>query len=172
MDSGAGPVTESALDLRDRIANGALSISDLAEACIARIESREPALHGVPVAIKDIIDTANIPTENGCSQDKGRVPTEDAALVTQLRSAGALILGKTVTTELAFMHPAGTRNPHDLGHTPGGSSSGSAAAVGDGMVPLAVGTQTGGSVIRPAAFCGVTGFKPSFGAIPRSGVLF
>lgn len=128
-------------------------------------------LHGMPVGIKDIIDTARIPTENGCALDAGRVPTKDAALVEQLKRAGALILGKTVTTELAFMHPSRTRNPHDTGHTPGGSSSGSAAAVADQMVPLSIGTQTGGSVIRPASFCGVTGFKPTFGAIPRRGVL-
>ncbi|MFP1632907.1 amidase [Zhengella sp. ZM62] len=128
-------------------------------------------LHGMPVGIKDIIDTARIPTENGCALDAGRVPAKDAALVERLKQAGALILGKTVTTELAFMHPSGTRNPHDTGHTPGGSSSGSAAAVADQMVPLAIGTQTAGSVIRPASFCGVTGFKPTFGAIPRRGVL-
>ncbi|MCB1312677.1 MAG: amidase [Sedimentitalea sp.] len=128
-------------------------------------------LHGLPVGLKDVIDTARIPTQNGCALDAGRVPVRDAFVVERLRQAGAVILGKTETTELAFMHPARTRNPHALGHTPGGSSAGSAAAVADGMVPLAVGTQTGGSVIRPAAFCGVTGFKPSFGAIPRRGVL-
>ena len=129
------------------------------------------ALHGLPVALKDIIDTARIPTENGCALDAGRVPIKDAAIVSRLRSAGALIMGKTVTTELAYMQAGKTRNPHGPAHTPGGSSSGSAAAVADGMGPLAVGTQTGGSVIRPASFCGVTGFKPSFGAIPRTGIL-
>jgi len=128
-------------------------------------------LHGLPVGLKDIIDTARIPTENGCPLDVGRVPIRDAYAVERLRQAGAVILGKTATTELAFLHPAKTRNPHNPAHTPGGSSAGSAAAVADAMVPLAVGTQTGGSVIRPAAFCGVTGFKPSFGAIPRRGVL-
>jgi Asp-tRNA(Asn)/Glu-tRNA(Gln) amidotransferase A subunit family amidase len=128
-------------------------------------------LHGLPVGIKDIIDTAGIPTENGCPVDRGRVPDRDAVVVERLKAAGAIVMGKTVTTELAFLHPAGTRNPHNPGHTPGGSSSGSAAAVAAGMVPLAIGTQTGGSVIRPAAFCGVTGFKPSFGAVPRRGVL-
>ncbi|MEQ8902082.1 MAG: amidase [Roseovarius sp.] len=188
--------------LRERLASGAIKAVDLIEACIARIEAREPevqawawfdpdfarhqaraldahrqagrpigALHGLPVALKDVIDTAKIPTENGCALDQGRVPIKDAALVERLRAAGAVIMGKTVTTELAFMQAGKTRNPHNLAHTPGGSSSGSAAAVADGMVPLAVGTQTGGSVIRPASFCGVTGFKPSFGAIPRSGVL-
>ncbi|MGR3464334.1 amidase [Limimaricola sp.] len=128
-------------------------------------------LHGLPVALKDVIDTAKIPTQNGTPLDEGRVPRKDAALVDRLRAAGAVIIGKTVTAELAFMHPGKTRNPHDAARTPGGSSSGSAAAVAAGMVPLAVGTQTGGSVIRPAAFCGTVGFKPSFGAIPRTGVL-
>lgn len=128
-------------------------------------------LHGLPVALKDIIDTAKIPTENGCALDEGRVPIRDAAIVDRLKAAGAIIMGKTVTTELAYLQAGATRNPHNSAHSPGGSSSGSAAAVADGMVPLAVGTQTGGSVIRPASFCGVTGFKPSFGAIPRSGVL-
>ena len=128
-------------------------------------------LHGLPVGLKDVIDTAGIATENGCALDTGRVPSRDASLVERLRDAGAIIMGKTVTTELAYFTPGKTRNPHDLGHTPGGSSSGSAAAVADGMVPLAVGTQTGGSVIRPASFCGITGFKPTFGAIARRGVL-
>ncbi len=128
-------------------------------------------LHGLPVALKDIIDTAKIPTENGCPLDEGRVPVKDAAIVASLKAAGAVVMGKTITTELAYMHAGATRNPHDPAHTPGGSSSGSAAAVADGMVPLAVGTQTGGSVIRPASYCGITGFKPSFGAIPRTGIL-
>jgi Asp-tRNA(Asn)/Glu-tRNA(Gln) amidotransferase A subunit family amidase len=128
-------------------------------------------LHGVPVALKDIIDTLKIPTENGCAADAGRVPVRDAWVVQRLKAEGALILGKTVTTELAFMAAGPTRNPWNLAHTPGGSSSGSAAAVAAGMTPLAIGTQTGGSVIRPASFCGTVGFKPSFGAIPRTGVL-
>lgn len=128
-------------------------------------------LHGLPVALKDIIDTARIPTENGCALDAGRVPTDDAWVVRRLKAAGALIMGKTVTTELAYLHPGKTCNPVNPSHTPGGSSQGSAAAVGAGMVPLALGTQTGGSVIRPAAYCGIVGFKPSFGAIPRNGIL-
>lgn len=128
-------------------------------------------LHGLPVALKDIIDTRGIPTENGCALDRGRVPVADAWIVARLRAAGAVILGKTVTTELAFLAPGKTRNPRAPGHTPGGSSSGSAAAVAAGMAPLAVGTQTGGSVIRPAAYCGIVGFKPTFGAIPRTGIL-
>jgi len=129
------------------------------------------ALHGVPVGVKDIIDTARIPTGNGTPIDAGRVPREDAFVVARLKAAGALILGKTATTELAFMQPAPTGNPAAPGRTPGGSSAGSAAAVAAGQAPLAVGTQTAGSVIRPAAFCGVVGFKPSFGAIPRGGIL-
>ena len=191
-----------AVEMRERLASGALLAVDLAEAVNARIATREEEvqawawfdpdylrqqaemldtyrraghpigpLHGMPVGLKDIIDTARIPTENGCAQDEGRVPDRDATLVSRLRAAGAMIVGKTVTTELAFMQAGKTRNPHDTTRTPGGSSSGSAAAVADGMVPLAVGTQTGGSVIRPAAFCGATGFKPTFGLIPRTGVL-
>lgn len=191
-----------AVELRDRLASGALDAITLVEACLDRIAARDGAvrawahvdpgfardqarsmdalrrsgrpigaLHGLPVGLKDIIDTAGMPTANGCALDAGRVPARDAWIVRQLHSAGAIILGKTVSTELAYMHPGPTRNPHDPGHTPGGSSSGSAAAVADGMVPLAIGTQTAGSVIRPASFCGVTGFKPTFGAIPRTGVL-
>lgn len=129
------------------------------------------ALHGLPVGLKDVIDTAGIPTENGTPLDAGRVPERDAWITARLRAEGAILMGKTVTTELAFLHPGKTRNPSNPDHTPGGSSSGSAAAVAAGMVPLAIGTQTGGSMVRPAAFCGVTGFKPSFGAIPRTGVL-
>mgnify|MGYP001332179365 CR=1 FL=1 len=128
-------------------------------------------LHGLPVGVKDVIDVARIPCENGCRIDAGRVPETDAWVVRRLRAAGGYVMGKTVTTELAYMNAGRTRNPHDRERTPGGSSSGSAAAVAAGMVPLAIGTQTGGSVIRPAAFCGVTGFKPSYGAIPRTGVL-
>ncbi|MGQ7845420.1 amidase [Granulosicoccus sp. 3-233] len=128
-------------------------------------------LHGLPVALKDVIDTARIPTANGTVLDEGRVPERDAFLVARLKAAGALVMGKTVSAELAYLGPGKTRNPVNPEHTPGGSSSGSAAAVAAGMVPLAVGTQTGGSIIRPAAFCGVVGFKPTFGCIPRSGVL-
>jgi aspartyl-tRNA(Asn)/glutamyl-tRNA(Gln) amidotransferase subunit A len=192
----------TALELRDRLARGALRAVDLAKACITQIEAREPEvhawawldsdhvmgqasrldayrasgrpigpLHGLPVGIKDIIDTAKIPTENGTELDAGRVPGRNAVVVSRLQQAGAIIMGKTVTTELAFFGPGKTRNPHDPSRTPGGSSSGSAAAVAARMVPLAVGTQTAGSVIRPAAFCGVTGFKPTFGSIGRTGIL-
>jgi Asp-tRNA(Asn)/Glu-tRNA(Gln) amidotransferase A subunit family amidase len=128
-------------------------------------------LHGVPVAVKDIVDTADMPTENGTVLHAGRRPSSDAAVVWTLRAAGAVILGKTVTTELATYAPGRTRNPRDPAHTPGGSSSGSAAAVAAGMVPLAIGTQTNGSVIRPASFCGVHAIKPTHGAIPTAGVL-
>lgn len=128
-------------------------------------------LHGIPVGIKDIIDTCDMPTEDGTVLHAGRTPARDAAVVAMLRAAGAVIMGKTVTTECATYTPGKTRNPHNPEHTPGGSSSGSAAAVAAGMVPLALGSQTNGSVIRPAAYCGVFGFKPSHGLIPRSGVM-
>jgi Asp-tRNA(Asn)/Glu-tRNA(Gln) amidotransferase A subunit family amidase len=128
-------------------------------------------LHGVPVGIKDIIDTGDMPTEDGTPLHSGRNPWHDAKVVDLLRSAGAIIMGKTVTTELATYAPGKTRNPHNPEHTPGGSSSGSAAAVAAGMVPLAIGTQTNGSLIRPAAYCGVFGFKPTRGLISRQGIL-
>jgi Asp-tRNA(Asn)/Glu-tRNA(Gln) amidotransferase A subunit family amidase len=128
-------------------------------------------LFGLPVGIKDIIDVARTPTELGSPLHRGRRPRRDATLVARLRSAGAVVLGKTVTTEFAYFTPGPTRNPRDLDRTPGGSSSGSAAAVAAAMLPLAVGTQTNGSMIRPASFCGVFGMKPTFGLIPRTGVL-
>ena len=191
-----------AVEQRDRLASGALRAVELAEACLAEIERREPEvgawawldgdyvmqqaralddlrsrgrpigpLHGLPVGLKDVIDTAKIPTANGTPLDAGRKPGEDAFAVKRLKQAGAIIMGKTVTTELMLRHPGKTRNPHNPAHTPGGSSSGSAAAVACGMVPLALGTQTLGSVVRPASYCGVVGFKPTFGALPRTGVL-
>src|SRR6185436_2432385 len=143
-----------------------------ARAADERKRSGEPIgpLHGVPVGVKDIFDTADMPTENGTVLHQGRTPRADAAAVRSLRAAGAVILGKTVTTECAYFSPGKTRNPHDPEHTPGGSSSGSAAAVAASMVPLALGSQTNGSVIRPAAICGVYGYKPTHGLIPRSGV--
>ena len=195
-------VSLGAVELRDRLASGALRAEEVAEAFLAQIAAREPEtrafahldegfvrdqarrldalrrtgrpvgpLHGLPAGLKDIIDTVGQPTQNGTALDAGRVPTADAALVARLRAAGALVMGKTATTELAYLHPAETRNPAAPGRTPGGSSAGSAAAVAAHMVPFAVGTQTGGSVIRPASFCGCVGFKPSFGMIPRTGVL-
>jgi len=144
-----------------------------ARAADERKRSGEPIgpLHGVPVGVKDIFDTADMPTENGTVLHRGRMPRQDAVPVSRLRAAGAVILGKTVTTECAYFSPGKTRNPHNPEHTPGGSSSGSAAAVAAGMVPLALGSQTNGSVIRPAAFCGVYGFKPTHGLVPRTGVL-
>jgi Asp-tRNA(Asn)/Glu-tRNA(Gln) amidotransferase A subunit family amidase len=133
-----------------------------------RLEGRPIGpLHGVPVAIKDIFDTADMPTEYGSPIYAGRTPSRDASVVALLRAAGAVILGKTITTEFAYFFPGKTRNPHNPEHTPGGSSSGSAAAVGASMVPLAIGSQTNGSTIRPAAYCGVVGFKPTHGLISR-----
>ena len=181
-----------------RIAAGELRSEQLVRHCLERIAERDgevgawehvdPAaalaeardrdntsprgpLHGVPVGVKDIIDTADMPTGYGSPIWRGHRPVRDAACVALVREAGAVVLGKTVTTELAYFSPGRTANPHDLGRTPGGSSSGSAAAVADHMVPVAFGTQTAGSIIRPAAFCGVVGYKPSFGTISRSGVL-
>ena len=144
-----------------------------ADACDALQRAGRPLgpLHGVPVGLKDIVDTADMPTENGTVLCAGRRPARDATVVSRLRAAGAVILGKTVTTELAVVHPGKTRHPQNPAHTPGGSSSGSAAAVADHMCPLALGTQTNGSVIRPASFCGVVGFKPTHGLISRAGVL-
>ncbi len=127
-------------------------------------------LRGLPVGIKDIFDTADLPTGYGSPIHAGHRPNADAALVMMVRRAGGIVLGKTVTTEFASLEPAGTRNPHNPAHTPGGSSSGSAAAVAAGMLPLAFGSQTGGSVIRPAAFCGVAGFKPSYKMLPTVGM--
>lgn len=128
-------------------------------------------LHGVPVAVKDIVDVRGLPCENGTVLDEGRKPRKDAFLVSRLREAGAVIIGKTVTTELAVFHPGNTVNPHDAERTPGGSSSGSAAAVAARLAPLSIGSQTNGSVIRPASYCGVVGYKPSSGMISRRGVL-
>jgi Asp-tRNA(Asn)/Glu-tRNA(Gln) amidotransferase A subunit family amidase len=128
-------------------------------------------LHGIPIGVKDIFDTHDMPTEDGTIIHKGRTPTDDASSVEQLRQVGAIIMGKTVTTEMAVFSPGKTKNPHNPAHTPGGSSSGSAAAVASNMVPLAVGTQTNGSIIRPASYCGVVGYKPSYGLISRNRVL-
>lgn len=148
------------------------AIGQARAADLARKEGRAlGALHGVPVGIKDIFDTEDMPTEDGTVLHAGRRPLEDSTVVALLREAGAVIMGKTVTTELAVYSPGKTRNPHDPEHTPGGSSSGSAAAVAAHMVPLAVGSQTNGSVIRPASFCGVVGYKPSHGLISRHRVL-
>ncbi len=142
----------------------------MAQAMACDRESRRSPLHGIPVGVKDIIDTAGMPTEYGSPIYAGYRPRSDAACVAILKNAGAIIMGKTVTAEFAMRQPGKTRNPHNAAHTPGGSSSGSAAAVADFMVPLALGTQTGGSIIRPAAFCGTFGFKPTFNIINRAGV--
>jgi len=136
----------------------------------ARSADRGTLLKGVPFAIKDIFDTADMPTGYGSPIYTGCRPSFDASAASLPRAAGGILIGKTVTTEFANRHPGPTANPHDLGFTPGGSSSGSAAAVADFMVPLAIGTQTGGSVIRPAAYCGVVGFKASFGLFPPAGM--
>ena len=139
----------------------------------ARRRDTEPPrgpLHGIPIAVKDLIDTTDMPTAYGSSIYRGHRPAADASCVALARAAGAVVLGKTVTTEFAAFTPGKTANPRNPAHTPGGSSSGSAAAVADGMVPLAFGTQTAGSVIRPGAYCGCVAYKPSFGLIARAGV--
>jgi Asp-tRNA(Asn)/Glu-tRNA(Gln) amidotransferase A subunit family amidase len=187
----------SARETATRIAAGTLTAETLTRACLDRIAERESVigawefldpdraiaearecdrattrgpLHGVPIAVKDVMDTHDMPTAYGSPIYRGHRPAADAACVALARAAGAVVVGKTVTTEFATFHPGKTANPHNLAHTPGGSSSGSAAAVADRMVPLAFGTQTAGSVIRPASYCGVVGYKPSFGTISRTGV--
>jgi Asp-tRNA(Asn)/Glu-tRNA(Gln) amidotransferase A subunit family amidase len=187
------------LTATELLARGDLRCVDVVRACLERIREREPVLHawahidaaqalaqaegrdaqaargqlhGVPVAIKDVIDTADQPTQMGSPIYAGHQPRTDAAVVALLRAAGAVILGKTVTAEFAGMAPSITANPNNPAHTPGGSSSGSAAAVADHMVPLALGTQTGGSVLRPASYCGVIGFKPTYGRVNRAGLKF
>ena len=142
----------------------------LGEARKADATPRKGALHGIPFGVKDIIDTADAPTAHGSPIYAGHRPAADAACVAAMRAAGAVPLGKTVTTEFATFHPGKSRNPHNPAHTPGGSSSGSGAAVGDMMAPLAFGSQTAGSLIRPAAFCGVCGLKPSFGTVDMAGI--
>ena len=187
----------SLAELSRLLAAGKATSESIVAACLARIAEREPLihawahlnpahalaeartrdreprrgpLHGLPIGIKDIIDTADQPTQYGSPIYADHRPARDAACVGLLRRVGAVILGKTATTEFAGPFPAATVNPHAPGHTPGGSSSGSAAAVADGMVPAALGTQTLGSVIRPAAFCGIVGFKPSYGLLPLDGI--
>jgi amidase len=191
--------TLSCTEIAQGIAAGKFTCEAVVRDCLARIEAREPtvhafaaidpdhaldqaraldrgpsrgALHGVPIGIKDIIDTADFPTEMGSEIYKWHRSFGDAACVALVRAAGAVILGKTVTAEFAGMFPGPTTNPHNPAHTPGGSSSGSAAAVADFMVPGAFGTQTGGSVLRPAAYCGVIGYKPTFNLINRAGIKF
>lgn len=187
----------SALDLARRIEDGSLTPAGALDLCAQTIGLREAdlgafttydiarartfaergaaalaasPLRGLAVGIKDVFDTADFPTEYGSPIYRGHRPASDASVVAMVRRAGGVIPGKTVTTEFAFMQPARTRNPHNREHAPGGSSSGSAAAVGAGMLPIALGTQTGGSTVRPAAFCGVAGFKPSYKIVPTVGV--
>jgi len=189
----------SATEIAGRIAAREITTEQVVGGCLERIKAREPeihafahvdpelalrqareldrgpvrgALHGVPIGIKDVIDTADQPTQMGSPIYGGHRAACDAACVALLRAAGAIILGKTITAEFAGMRAGPTVNPHDPAHTPGGSSSGSAAAVADFMVPAALGTQTGGSVLRPAAYCGVIGYKPTFGAFNRAGLKF
>lgn len=186
----------SALEAVQRLQRRELSAEQMVRACLARIEQREPdvrawaelvpdqvlaqaraldagplrgILHGLPLGVKDMLDTHDLPTRYGSSIYAQHQPAADAAALALCRSAGALVMGKTVTTELASYQPGPTRNPHNLSCTPGGSSSGSAAAVADEMVPLALGSQTAGSIVRPAAYCGIVGFKPTFGRVPRAG---
>jgi len=187
----------SATELAARLQARKLRAIDVVDDCLARIAARDPAvhawafldrerargqahvldagpvrgpLHGLPIGVKDIIDTSDMPTAYGSPIYAWHRPAWDAACVAAARAAGAVVVGKTVTTEFATYSPAATVNPHDFDHTPGGSSSGSAAAVADEMVPLAFGTQTVGSILRPASFCGVVGYKPSFGTLSRAGV--
>lgn len=187
----------SACEAAEQLAQRSLRAEDLLRDCLGRIDAREDEvqawshvardaalararaldrgahqglLHGLPLGVKDLIATADMPTTYGSRIYAGHQTGHDAACVALARAAGAVILGKTVTTEFATFEPNQTRNPHNRAHTPGGSSSGSAAAVADGMVPLALGTQTAGSLTRPAAYCGVVAFKPSFGCINRAGV--
>jgi amidase len=161
------------IEARERIV-GAWEYLDRERAtAVARLRDAEPPrgpLHGIPIAVKDTIDTADMPTAYGSPIYRGHRPAADAACVALARAAGAIVLGKTVTTEFAAFTPGKTANPRHPAHTPGGSSSGSAAAVAVGMAPLGFGTQTAGSVIRPAAYCGVVGYKPSFGMLSRAGI--
>jgi amidase len=191
----SGPEHLTASEAAAQLSAGTLTAEALARACLERAQAgagikawawldpkqaiaqghavdragRKGRLAGVPVGIKDIIDTVDMPTEHGSPIYHGNRPFADAACIALIRAAGGVILGKTVTTEFANRHPGPTVHPHNAEHTPGGSSSGS-AAVADFQVPLALGTQAGGSVIRPAAFCGVIGYKPSFGEFSRVGV--
>ena len=182
----AAPV--SLLDTLKSIENGTISAADSIAACQGRIASHEHKikafayldqtvqptdsgpLNGICFATKDIFDTATLPTCHNSPIYADHMAGRDAAMVAMAKAAGATLLGKSVTTEFAFFEPGPTRNPHNLDHTPGGSSSGSAAAVAAGMVHWAIGSQTGGSIVRPAAFCGITGYKPSAGLLPKTGM--
>jgi Asp-tRNA(Asn)/Glu-tRNA(Gln) amidotransferase A subunit family amidase len=178
---GAGKLTSERLvrSLLDRIAERDDAVMAwahldpekvLTEARARDAEKPRSLLHGIPVGVKDILDTHNYPTECNSPIHKGNQPGSDAACVAMLRAAGMVVMGKTVTTEFAMRNPGPTRNPHDPTRTPGGSSSGSAAGVGDFQIPLGIGTQTAGSIIRPASYCGVVGYKPTHGRIMRNGM--
>jgi Asp-tRNA(Asn)/Glu-tRNA(Gln) amidotransferase A subunit family amidase len=161
------------IDEREGEVQAFVARDDTAALAAARALDRGPwqgPLHGLPLGVKDLFDAQGLPSSYGSPIHAGHRPDTDAAVVALCRSAGAVVAGKTVTTEFATFHPGPTRNPVDPLHTPGGSSSGSAAAVADAMLPLALGTQTAGSIVRPAAFCGVVGFKPSYGRVPRAGM--
>lgn len=149
---------------RERVAAEAAAVTNQAY-------TKRPSLYGVPIGVKDIFNVQGMLTRGGSTVPPDELTGPEALIVTRLREAGGIVMGKTVTTEFAYAAPGPTRNPHDLEHTPGGSSSGSAAGVAAGYFPLAIGSQTGGSVIRPAAFCGIVGFKPTYGRIPTAGVL-
>lgn len=137
----------------------------------ADAEAPKSPLHGIPFGVKDVIDSADLPTEYGSEIFKGHRPAKDAACIRRMKNAGAVLMGKTVSTEFATFRPGKTRNPHNPAHTPGGSSSGSAAAVGDSMIPLAFGNQTAGSHIRPGSFCGICAFKPTWGTVDLTGIM-
>lgn len=187
------PAALTATEAAAAIAAGRLTPPALMDACLARAATREPQvrafihldaphamrlaakaapgpLHGIPFGVKDVLDTADMPTSYGSPIWAGHRPRGDAAAVAATRAAGGVLMGKTVSTEFATRHPGATTNPHNPAHTPGGSSSGSAAAVAAQMLPLAFGTQTAGSIVRPAAYCGVVGYKPSFGMLARGGM--
>jgi Asp-tRNA(Asn)/Glu-tRNA(Gln) amidotransferase A subunit family amidase len=162
-------------ELMVALCHDAIARKDRRIRAFAHVSEAAPAqaagpLAGIAIGVKDILDTFDQPTAYGSPVYEGHQPRVDAAIVDLARRKGATIIGKTATTEFAFFSPAATVNPHNSSHTPGGSSSGSAAAVAAGMIPAAIGTQTGGSVVRPAAFCGIAGYKPSYRLLPATGM--
>lgn len=190
-------LSQSAAEIIEAVQDGHLKVADIAKAVLKRLERTEPSLHawayvdpvavkaraaaldsqsikgplhGLPIGVKDLMDTMDMPTEYGSSIYRGWTPAQDAEMVARLREAGALLIGKTTTTEFACFHPTPTTNPHNEAHTPGGSSSGSAAAVSANVVPLALGSQTAASITRPASYCGVVGYKSSHGRFPLTGI--
>jgi Asp-tRNA(Asn)/Glu-tRNA(Gln) amidotransferase A subunit family amidase len=161
--------TYARIDAQDGALGALVARLELSTA-LAQLKTLEGPLQGLPVAVKDIFDTCDLPTSYGSSLYAGAAARSDAAMVSAIRRAGGLVVAKSSTTEFAYLSPTATRNPNAPGRTPGGSSAGSAAAAAAGLVPLAIGSQTGGSIIRPASYCGVTGFKPSFGLLPTAGL--